>query len=164
MPKSDPVRKQILKIADAAETLKGTIADLLTLYDGAVTVDVPNQGLWTQAQFDLLWETMAAEASREAFEGLVILFGCTAQQHGDWVPFSRLLGGSNLSDREQRNAHMFMTATAEKLFGEKKWPIEAKQGARNAESGKAEMVYRMDPLISEWYQTVVAPPSLTEEG
>lgn len=144
------MRTAVVGALSDVEAVKEKLTGLLAEIDGtASSVSIPRQGLWTKEQVGLLW----GRASH--LTGVRALFQATAEQAGTTVTFTALTKRSGLDERQQRNEHARLSRIAGELFGEKRWPIENWQGGYNTESGKSEMLYRMDPQIAEWWITLV---------
>jgi hypothetical protein len=129
-------------VAAAQEKLTGLLADI----DGReAAVNVPRQGRWTREQVELLW------AKVKHLAGVRALFEATAAKPGDMVTFAELLDRSGLDEQQQRNEHARLSRIAADLFGEKRWPIENWQGGYDGDTGKAQMIYRMDTQVAQWW-------------
>ncbi|WUD70229.1 hypothetical protein OG937_46225 [Streptomyces sp. NBC_00510] len=129
-------------VAAAQEKLTGLLADI----DGTeAAVNVPRQGRWTGEQVELLWGKVKHLA------GVRALFEATAAKPGDTVTFAELLNRSGLDEQQQRNEHARLSRIAADLFGEKRWPIENWQGGYDGDTGKAQMIYRIDAQVAEWW-------------
>ncbi|MET8765916.1 hypothetical protein [Streptomyces sp. NPDC004658] len=73
---------------------------------------------------------------------------------GETVTFTEVLKRSKPDEQRQRNEHARLSRIAAGLFGAKRRPIENWQGGYDANLGKAEMLYRMDPQVAEWWSAL----------
>ncbi|MFJ1550715.1 hypothetical protein [Streptomyces sp. NPDC088246] len=129
------------------EAVQKKLTGLLADIDGtAFSVNIPRQGLWTREQVSLLWGRVRHLA------GVRALFEVAVERTGETVTFTEVLERSGLDERQQRNEHARLSRVAAELFGEKRWPIENWQGSYNGNSGKSEMLYRMDPQVADWWR------------
>ena len=133
------------------EAVKTKLTGLLDDIDGtAFSVNIPRQGLWTREQVGLLWGRI------RHLTGVRALFEVTVERAGVTVTFTEVLERSGLNERQQRNEHARLSRVAAELFGEKRWPIENWQGSYNDDSGKSEMLYRMDPQVADWWRSLTS--------
>lgn len=129
------------------EKLTGLLADI----DGtAASVNIPRQGRWTREQVGLLW------GKAKHLAGVRALFEVTAGKPGEKVTFTEVLQRSRLDERQQRNEHARLSRIAAELFGAKRWPIENWQSSYDGDKGKAEMIYRMDAQVADWWSDLAS--------
>lgn len=89
--------------------------------------------------------------SSKHLPGVRALFEVTASHPNDAVTFSRVIAKSGLKDIQQRNEHARLSRISAELFCHKQWPIEAWQGSPKPGNGTAEMLYRMDRTVGNWW-------------
>ncbi len=143
------VRSAVVAALADAGALQKRLAGLLADIDGtASSVLIPRQGRWTEEEVQLLWGEVKHLA------GVRALFEVTAERPGETVTFTELIQRSGLDERQQRNEHARLSRVAAELFGAKRWPVENWQGGHDSEKGKAEMIYRMDTVVAEWWRAL----------
>lgn len=145
----EALRSVVVGALADVEALQEKLAGLLADIDGtAESVNIPRQGRWSREQVGLLWE------GAKHLAGIRALFEATAAVPGEAVTFTEVLKRSKLDEQQQRNEHARLSRIAAGLFGAKRWPIENWQGSYAANLGKAEMLYRMDPQVAEWWRSL----------
>lgn len=143
-------RAAVMDLIEGLDTLREQATVLLQEIDGTRTsVDLGRQGIWTMEQVEAFWEGV------KHLPGACAMLEITAEEPGQQVTFRRLTERSGLSDEQQRNEHARMSRVSAKLFGAKRWPIENWQSSSINASGKAEMIYKMNPTIARWWREIV---------
>ena len=141
-------RQAIVVALDDTNRVTQHLTALLAQIDGGdEAVVVPGQGTFTRSGFVTLVNNVAH------LDGIRALFDVTAEHAGQTVLFSEVTARSGLSPKQQGNEHARMSRVASDLFGQRIWPVTCWQGPV-AESGVAEMCYRMDPRVAEWWKAV----------
>lgn len=168
----DPIRSQILEVAQAAEDLASSVRTLLSVYDGDndYEVSVPGQGIWNAEMMEVLFTKVFGPAidlpgdeypaDNDVQIGIRALLDATADKAGEWVSFSQIMERSGLSQGTQRFAHIDLSRIVKAAFTRNTWPVEAKQESKRADKPTAEMIYRMPPQVAQWWRQLWA----TEEA
>jgi hypothetical protein len=142
------LRPTIIAAIKDAETLHKRLTDILADLDGTDVIQVPRQGRWTKSEFEALWERV------NHLPGVRALFEITAEHPNDAVTFSAVVERSGLEDTQQRNEHARLSTVTTQLFDKKRWPIEYWQGSPDADTGKAQMLYRMGGTVAGWWREI----------
>jgi hypothetical protein len=144
------IRAALVEGIEGLDLARRRFTELLAEIDGLVGVQIPRQGRWTPSMLEELWATV------EHLPGVRALFELTAEHPNGVVTFDQIRERSGLTSLAQRNEHAALGRMANRLFGEKRWPIENWQGAP-PHGGRAVMQYRMTATISEWWTRIVEP-------
>lgn len=138
------LRQQALELTHLAAEFVVKADSLLAVID-AEGVTIPRQGTWTRARVEQI------RADVETNIALKAMFDLLSDRPDQWVTYSEVLEATGNTDSEMRSDLRSLSRLTTKLFGTKSWPFEAAQGPLAA-SGRWEMTYRMDPVVTAWWQ------------
>jgi hypothetical protein len=105
---------------------------------GAVAVQVPGQGKWTEAMVDRLEIDFGYKATR-------MLFTMMAERAPRSVSFTEAVTEVGVERNKLRGELAALSKITKRLFGEKTWPCSWK----TSETG--EIVYWMEPEVAKWW-------------
>ena len=105
--------------------------------DTGVTIEVPGQGPWTQAQIAWL-------ADRLSYTGVITLFDLCAAAPDTWVAKFTAETTAGISPIQLRNELAALSKLVIREMQRKHWPIEWKKDGTT-------YYYRFDPTIAAWW-------------